>query len=233
MRPASQSTPQFLVLLLAALSIGAFTTQAREGFYLGAGFASVSASGDLKGNTFVTNTAGTEAEILGSLSSGTGIALEVGYGFNRYIGIEYLGTGTRHTASTDKKVIPANDTAATVGTALFGFRLTAPVAKSFELFARFGMASSTVMYDEYSVPGTTTGTVFTPSGKGGALTLSGAGSGYGAGFEILGEHLGFELAYTVYDVSFDRGKGVHSSGSLPKAIKETLSAGTAIVAYHF
>jgi hypothetical protein len=233
MHSAMRGALRFLLLLPVTLSIGAVTAPAREGFYLGAGIASVTASGDLKGNHFITNTAGTEAEVLGSLSPGAGFALEIGYGFNKYLGVEYLGTGTFHNATTNKSVIPVNDTRATVGTALIGLRLTAPVAQRFELFARLGAASSSVLYDEYSVPGTAAGPAFTPSGKGSALSISGTGSGYGAGFEVLGEHLGFELSYNVLSIAFDQAKGSVTSGSLPKAQKEEFTVTVANVLYHF
>ena len=64
MLSAPRSWIRLLLLLGAMLAMGSMAAQAREGFYLGAGLVAVSSSGDLKGTHFVTNAAGTEADVL-------------------------------------------------------------------------------------------------------------------------------------------------------------------------
>jgi hypothetical protein len=231
MYPATRTTLCFLLLLLGIVSIGAITAQARQGFYLGGGFSSVSASGDLDGTKFLSTASGTEADVLGNLGSGTGYNLEIGYGFNKYLGIDYLFTHSKHNASVIQNIFP--DTTATVDVGLLAFRLTAPVLDSLEIFAKVGAATGTVKYADYSVQGTTSGGIFTASGSTGQFELDGSGSGYGVGVEFLMDHVGFELAYTAINITFDQGKGTAASGTLPSSQKEAFTIVTGNILYHF
>ncbi|HUJ76696.1 MAG TPA: outer membrane beta-barrel protein, partial [bacterium] len=97
------------------------TAQARPGFYLGAGLAVQTADDDLNGSTAYINADGTQEYLVGKLDAGSGIGLDIGYGFNRWWGVEYLVAVTAHTATHD---FTSSDSPATLGTGLLGVRLT-------------------------------------------------------------------------------------------------------------
>lgn len=218
---------QFLGFLLAgvvAVLVGQETPcLAREGFYLGAGFAGQSAGGDLDGTTTFTDTAGNQY-LIGSVGAGTGSAILIGYGFTRFIGVELLGAGSQHAASHTG----VSDTTAQVSSGMLDLRFTAPIAQSFEFFARVGTAGYSVDYANYVklAPGLTSTT---------NEHLSGFGSAYGGGFEIIGEHAGLEFGYLVHAATFTSATASGQSGtfSLPRHLSVPLTTTTLIVSYHF
>lgn len=220
-----------LVLLVATVVAGRPEAEAREGFYLGAGFASVSASGDLDGNTGpLVETSGTQAIVLGKPGSGSGYDLEIGYGFGKHTGVEYLFVRSHHTV-TSSKIFPPLDTTADIDMGLLAIRLTAPVSHGFEVFARLGLARSTIRYADYAFNGYVSGNNFIYNSTE-SYSITGSGSGYGAGAEFLGEHWGVELAYTVFEISFDQVTTSQSSGSLSSSQKEKFGVATASFVYH-
>ncbi len=214
------------ILIAAALVTGLLdlkTSEAREGFSLGYGFAGQTAKGDLDGSTVYTDSTGNQY-LIGSLNSGTGSALVVGYGFNRFIGLELMSVGTIHSASHTQ----ATDTDAILAAGLLGFRFTAPVAKSFELFLRVGSTGYSAEYKDYVkvAPALTQTTT---------ETLTGSGSAYGAGFEILGDHLGLEFGYLVHSATFTQAKasGQANTFDLPHHLSVPITTTSLIVNYHF
>ncbi len=226
-----------LLLVLAAVSLCSVEAAARPGFYVGAGYAGVSASGDLDGTQILigsTTTEGTGVDILGKLGSGSGTVINIGYGFNRYIDLEYLSLNTYRHAATSDRLSPPLETTAKVETGIVALRFTVPVAESFEIFARYGAAASAITYADYSVRGSVVGSQVTPN-KTGSLILKGSrGSVVGAGFEIIGEHIGVQLAYNVINIYFDETDGSYTdTGKLPVSQNETFTATTAAIFYHF
>lgn len=214
-------------LLFAAtilfVSCAAGTGYAREGFYLGYGFVGQTAKGDLDGSTSFLDKAGNKY-LLGSLNSGVGSTIVVGYGFNSVFGLELLGASSHHTASFSGQ----NDTDADVTWGMLGVRLTAPIAKAFELFLRLGESSYSVDYKKYVLlaPGLTQTT---------DVSYSGFGSAYGGGFEIMGEHFGVEFSYMVHSATLDQAKvsGVSQTTDLPHHLHVPITTSAIAFNYHF
>jgi hypothetical protein len=206
--------------MAGAMACGAATAEAREGFYLGAGFAGASGTGGFDGTSFQTDSSSNKY-LFGTLGSGTGLSLDLGYNFTKYFGIEYFSTSTLHTVSYSSQA----DSAAAVGLGLLGVRFTAPLAKSFELFLRLGTAAAIVDVEAGALAG---GTV--PS----AVEYSGDASGYGVGFEILGDHIGVGFGYTLFAASFDEAKiNGQSTFMLTKHVNENFAVTDVTIAYHF
>src|SRR5574341_1940481 len=88
------------VLALALGAGAAGTALARPGLYIGAGSASVSASGGLDGTArFVDNDTTTTLMYLAKKpDTGSGLGYLVGFGFNRFLSVEYLASNTTHKA---------------------------------------------------------------------------------------------------------------------------------------
>jgi hypothetical protein len=209
------------VLVLAAWTGRA--AFAREGFYLGYGFLGASAKGDLDGKTSFLDASGNQY-LVGSLNNGVGSMLLVGYGLNKYFGLELLGGGSTHTASFQGQP----DTDATLGWGLLGVRLTAPIAKSFEAFFRYGQGGYSVDYTKYVLlaPGLTQTT---------DVQYSGTGSAYGVGFEILGDHLGVEFSTMMHTATLTKAKasGVANEFSLPRHLQVPIVTNAVAFNYHF
>jgi hypothetical protein len=209
-------------LALAILAgMAATRVEAREGFYLGFGFAGSSAtSGGFNGTNTQTDTPGNQYE-QAKIGSGPGIGLDAGYNFTNYFGLEYFSTATTQTATFSGQP----DSSTTVGLGLLGVRLIALVAKSSELFLRLGEAVGIVDMDN---GGLVAGTKPTP------VRYTGSGSGYGVGFEILGDHFGLGVGYTAYDITFNQAKiNGQSSFTLTSRIHETFDVTDITFAYHF
>jgi hypothetical protein len=215
--------------VLAVLMLLSWTAHAREGFYLGAGGATQSASGDLDGTHYFVSSNGSEAILAGKLNSGSGLALLVGYGFSPHVGIEYLAASTSHKA-THSLVNLESDASLTAG--LFGLRFNFVAAKSFEMFVRAGYGAGTVEYKDYAQQGSLVGNtfVYTSTNK---VTFTGAGTGYGLGMEWLGDKIGVSANYTVINVNFDQSSGSSSFGTLPKKLAETITQAALIATYYF
>ena len=216
--------------LLALLAGAPEVAEARQGFFLGVGLAQQSAKGDLDGSHVVTNSAGTEALSDGSLDSGGGIALDIGYGFNNYIGVELMLAATSNTSSAPG--LP--DTTAAVGSDLLGLRLTLPVGSALDLLARVGVSGHAVIYPDRAFQGTQSGGTFVASGPGkGNATFGGGGTAWGLGAEIFMGHVGLGLGWTEFTADINQASGGGISGSLPKTLHETFTVADLTVAYHF
>ena len=211
----------FLALALGVLAFSASAGWAREGFYLGAGFSEQTANGNLDGKTAVLDPASGNQYLLGRLDGGTGIALQIGYGFTKYFGIEYFSAATTHTATFHGQP----DTTAALATSLLGVRLTAPVAKSFELFLRGGLSAYDLQYDKYGL---------TPGPVANKVDYTGTGSAYGVGFEILGDHFGLGVGYTLHYATLTQGKiDGHSTFDLPHHLNVPMTSTDLMFSYHF
>jgi hypothetical protein len=204
---------------------------AKQGFYLGGGFASQDASGDLDGKGQVTNGAGDRLGSFGKLDSGTGNTLDIGYNFNRYFGFEYFSVATSHHA---KHELEAGTSNAVAASALLGVRLSAPMADWLEGFLRVGNGTSAVRYETFGHEGTTSAGVFTPTADK-AFRVSGNGIAYGLGVQVFaGRHIGIAFGYTRFPVKYDRASiGGDSAKSLPKTLSETLTASDMTITYPF
>jgi len=210
-----------ILALMMGLTGWAVTADAREGFYLGAGFVGVQAThGGFDGQASDVDTVGNKY-LFSSIGSGSGISLDIGYNFTNYFGLEYFSTSTRHTGTYAGQP----DSTTTIGLGLLGVRLIAPVAKSFELFLRLGESVSIVDMDQAGLVG---GIKPTP------VEYTGVGSGYGAGFEILGDHFGIGFGYTLHTLTFDKAKiNGQPSFTLTKHVNENFAATDVTFAYHF
>jgi hypothetical protein len=209
----------------------ATTALAKKGFYIGGGFGTQSASGDLDGKGQVTTAAGDRLGSFGKLESGSGNDFDIGYNFNPYFGLEYFSVVTQNNATHQ---FEANDSTALAASALLGVRLTAPMANWLEGFLRVGNGASIVRYEKYGHKGTTTGNVFTASSEG-AFEVVGTGLAYGLGLEFYaGQHIGIGFGYTVFNAKYNRAQVAGDApGSLAKALSETLTATDLTFAYHF
>jgi len=208
------------------------TAQAHQGFWLGGGFGSMSASGDMNGSSsaFFTDASGTNAVEAGSLSSGTGLVLDIGYGFNKYLGIEYLFSQTHHSASS---TVVGTDTTANVSTGLLALRVTVPLEEQhLELFGRVGLSSHSVTYADYGLQGFTSGNVFKETSSGSA-TFTGSGTGIGFGVEYFIDKVGLELGYTLFQANMNQASTSSFSGGLSPVLKENFGLVDLDVSYHF
>jgi hypothetical protein len=177
----------------------------------------------LDGKTTLTDKVGNQY-LVGSLSSGTGSTLQVGYGFNEYFGLELMGASSKHTASYTGQ----SDTDADVSWGGLGVRLSAPLGKAFEFFFRFEQTSYTVDYKNYVLlfPGLTQTT---------DVSYTGYGSAYGAGFEISGAHLGVEFSYMVHSATLNQAKasGIATTFDLPRHLQVPMTTTAIAFVYHF
>lgn len=220
----SNKLPKLALVLTVAMLVGLGSRAgwAREGFYIGAGFAGQTAKGDLDGQSTFLDADGNRY-LVGSLNSGVGVALQIGYGFNKYLGIEYFQATTSHTAS--HQLAPDSD--ALLSSGVLGVRLTAPVSKAFELFLRAGLGGYELSYDKYAQiqPSYTQTT---------AATYTGYGSAYGAGFEIFSGHLGIGLGYTVHSATFNKVKASgQGTADPPNNLHVPITTTDLTFSYHF
>jgi hypothetical protein len=213
-------------LVAIALVLAACTGRAafaREGFYLGYAFLGQTAKGDLDGKTSALDSAGNQY-LVGSLNSGVGSGFLVGYGLNKYFGLELLAGASTHTATFQGQP----DTDAVLAWSTLGVRITAPIAKSFEAFFRYGEGAYGVHYSKYVLlaPGLTQTT---------DVQYSGAGSAYGVGFEILGDHLGVEFSTMMHTATLTKAKasGVANEFSLPRHLQVPIVTNAVAFNYHF
>ena len=201
---------------------------ARQGFWIGGGLASLSANGDLDG----TNGAGAHDPITGTsvvagkLSSGSGVNLDIGYGFNPYLGVELLIAQTRHTASTDPSLpIAKHDSTADVTTSFLGLRITIPaIENKLDAFFRIGLSGHTVKYGDYTVD---------IAGNQSEATFSGSGTGVGFGAEYFIGHVGVGAGYTLFSAKIDQASGDGVTGTLSSPLHENFGLTDITVAYHF
>jgi Outer membrane protein beta-barrel domain len=219
-----------VLVLSLALAIGwGSTAQAHQGWFVGGGFARVSAAGDLDGQSLFVSPDGTEAIVNGSLDPGLGFVIDGGYGFNPYIAFEAMVTESHHNATAG---FGLSDSTANVTNTLLGIRLTYPASEQLDLFARIGLAGSTVKYTDYGFQGTTVGNIFTPTNSGNA-TFTGGGTGIGIGAEYFVDHLGIGLGLTRYNISFDQASGISFTGSLSPKLQENFTVLDLTFLYHF
>lgn len=193
--------------------------EAREGFYLGAGFANQSVSGGLDGKEAFGSGDGTVAILAGKPGAGSGFAFVVGYGFNPAIGIEYLFATTSHKASHS---LVDFDSDMTLSTGLIGLRISHSPADNLELTGRVGFASGVATYDKFTLHGNTVGSTFVYTSTSEAEFTS-SGFGFGIGLEYFFDKVGLSANYSALSVDFDKGKGGGVSGELPKRLSATIS----------
>jgi Outer membrane protein beta-barrel domain len=211
-----------IAVCVALVSMGAGLAHARQGFYLGVGAAQTSFSGGLDGTHGYKDPSGNPQFIDGKMKDGSGVAAEVGYGFNRHFGIEYLYEDTSHKATSTA----ANSTSnAEFISQLFAIRLTAPLSKRFEAFLRGGYGLYEADYSTFSKNPTT--------GQLGKVAFSGTGDAIGAGFELFFQELGIELAYTDHNYSMDRAKPTGQALRLPSKINGDANTLDLMVSLHF
>jgi hypothetical protein len=216
-----------LALMLAWGVVG--TAQARDGFYLGAGLASQSASGDLDGEGYYINADGTKLALVGEIGSGTGLAWRIGYGFGENFAIEALSTTTSHTANHD---IHDESSNATLSALLLGVRLNLPVSDNMELFGRIGYGGYAVVYDSYGLTGGVSGSTFVVLSDT-DVTFSGSGTGIGVGAELMLDQVGVELGFTSHQATLKNISGLGSDGSLDEGLSVNITAIDVIVSYYF
>ena len=220
------ATTFFLVAVWPAVSDG------REGFYLGAGGASQSVSGDLDGTKSFSDSSGTVVILPGKPESGTGTAVEIGYGFNQNFALEYLFTSTSH-SSTHSFIRGDNTSNATLTAALFGARVTLPVGESLEIFGRLGLGVYSAEFETFALSGRVVAPgVFLISSRT-STEFNGSGLGFGVGAEFFLGSLGIEAGATIHNADLDEATGAGTGGTLPSALSTTITTVNLIIAYHF
>jgi len=215
-----------LLIPPALLVLWAHPLLAREGFFLGGGLANENATGDFKGNAALASVDGTEVIVPGKPGAGNGLELMLGYGFNRYIGIEFDLADTGNIASAHVPGFPSKSSS-DVSTNMIGARLTLPVSHAWDLFARLGLAQATMEFDSYAQDNF--GTFGTVSH---GVAFYGYGYAAGVGAEYFIHRWGIGAGYTLYQIAFTQ-SSADGISALPRTLKENLGQADLTVAYHF
>jgi hypothetical protein len=214
-----------LFAALALVTTLAASAQARPGFYVGIGGAQQSVKGDLDGTHTYADPSGTPAFAEGKLDSGNvGLTAQIGYGFNRFFGLEYMLAETQHQA---KNEVINESSDATFKSQVLGARLTAPFGQRVEGFLRAGYGIYDVTYKKFAATGATLSSR-------GDVVFSGTGTALGVGLEFFFQELGIGIGMTQHNYKVDRAK---PDGGKELGLKSDLSgaATTADVmfSYHF
>lgn len=214
-------------LLGAAIGMGLLLLEpglanARQGFYFGVGAAQTSVGSGLDGTHSYQDPSGNPQFVDGKMKDGSGVAAEVGYGFNRHFGVEYLYEDTSHTASS---TVASGTSNAEFISQVFGIRLTAPFSKRFEAFLRGGYGMYEADYSTFSK---------NAANQRGKVAFDGTGSAIGAGFEMFFQELGIELGYTQHSFAMDRAKPAGGQSlSLPSKLNGDASTVDLMFSLHF
>jgi hypothetical protein len=173
----------------------------------------------------LANPGGTEAIYVGKQDDATGVGLDVGYGFNRFVGLEYwadvVNSSAHHQALN-------YSSATTTASQNVGLRLSLPVGASVELFLRGGIGAYAVQYETFATPSV--------PGSAGAKSVLFAGEGQstGGGVELYSGHVGFGLSYTVHNVQYNKAQVQGESGqTLSKSLDAQIAATELTLSYHF
>ncbi len=212
------------ILALGLLFLLAQGAAAREGFFLGAGLASQSMSGDIDGDLGFCSepTCSTPPVVVpGELDPGGGLGFVIGYGFNENVAIEYLFLTTSHDATHN--ALPGETQSAVLASGLLGARLGAPVGDSGEFFGRIGTGGYVLEYEDATLTG---GATFSDA------TFTGSGIGIGVGYEVFFDHAGLEIGYTVHDVTFEELDAGGVTGTIDD-VDVTIGALHVLLVYHF
>ncbi|HUJ73722.1 MAG TPA: outer membrane beta-barrel protein [bacterium] len=221
-----RGTRWFPMLLLVALALGAQPALARQGFFAGGGVASQDFSGDFKGDSSLTSVDGTQVIVPGKPDTSNGLEFMLGYGFNRFFGLEFDLALTGNFAHADVAGFPSKSSSS-VSTDMLGVRLTLPATDRWDVFARLGLAGATMSFRSFAHANLgTLGTV--PR----SVAFSGYGTAGGLGVEYFFGHLGIGLGYTQYQIGFDRSSATGIS-ALPSTLNETINQADVTAAYHF
>jgi Outer membrane protein beta-barrel domain len=216
----------FLFSLLLAMA--AFTPRAfaREGFYLGAGLAHGTSTGDFNGTTSFVDSTGNQTIVAGKPGDTDGLNVMFGYGFNPYIGIELDLLSMGGIGSADVAGFPGKSTDG-LGIQFLAARGTLPVTDHLDLFARLGLAGASYWFSSFRT--INFGTVGTQPG---GVTYYGSGLGAGIGAEYFIKNVGIGLGATQYGLTFDQ-TGTSGISALPNRLRETVDVVDLTVAYHF
>lgn len=206
------------------LTLGASSSWARKGFYIGVGAAQQSAGGDLDGTHSYADPSGSPVILAGKLGSDqAGIAAVIGYGFSRFFALEYLTANSQHKASSPLTTGTSN---ASLNTQVIGARFTLPFGEKVEAFLRGGYGIYEADYNTYSFDQIT--------GQVNRVVFDGTGTAVGGGIELFFGRLGVEFGYTTHNISFDQAS---PSGSQKLTLDPKLSATAAttdvIFSIHF
>lgn len=224
MPSTNQGWRRLLILAALLVSIAVTPAFAREGFYLGGGFASQSVSGGLDGESEFGD--GSTLLAVGKLEPGTGLGLLIGYGFTPLVSIEYLFVMTSHNATHQFVDI---DSKATLSTGLIGVRLNWMATDALEINARLGLASGIATYKDYALHLSGPGTYDTTS----EVEFTGGGYGYAVGAEWSFDKVGVGVNYSMLNIAFSSAKSSALSGDLPRKLNANISTLTALVTYYF
>lgn len=212
-------------LLGLVLLVCAATAQAKEGFFLGAGLATASSSGDLNQPTAGILLDANTVALTGDLESGGGISLLIGYGFNDNIAIDYFISSTIHDAVYDDGVDHLTfDTSVVLGT--IGLRLGGMVSDNSELYVRLGTGAAVVTY---------TDNVYSTSSPYpiGDTELSGPASGGGVGWSYATTNWGVQVQLSRFSASFDTADTPIGSGSFIDEPTADFTVFDVTAVYHF
>jgi hypothetical protein len=221
---------------IVALALGAGAANmalARPGLYIGAGSASTTASGGFDGTTTLVDDPNTTTlmYLAGKLDAGSGLGYLVGFGFNRFLSVEYVAGSTSHKAS---HVVgnQKNDATADIGFA--GARFNLPLGEKFELFARAGLNQTSVTMKDFSATGTgsSAANTFNPTAIS-TETFKGSGQSVGVGFEYYFKRLGIGFSQTAHSVDFKTVKGAGTTASIDPPLKTTLNQSLVTLTLNF
>jgi hypothetical protein len=212
-----------VALLVGGLLLVAGAAQAKQGFYLGLGAASMNVSGDLADpTTWGCNSNCTSGALFGQFPGGTGSSLNIGYGFNDNIALEIYSVSSKANSTYSGGVQFAFPT--TVTASMIDLRFSAKIGKESEVFARLGpSAGLSAAYTRNAVVNNTV----TDS------TLSGSGPGYAAGAEIMFGKVGVGFSVAQFTATFDTIEIGGTKYAYKALGSNTVSTSDVMLSYHF
>lgn len=216
------------LVVLSSLLL-ALTAHAKQGFFLGGGTATQSVSGGLDGKKAFIDSTDTVAILAGKPDSGSGLGIDVGYGFTPQVSVDWLLGMTSHTAKHSLASFSSN---MSLTASLLGVKLNVPVMENLEIVGRVGLATATATYSKYGLEGSNLS-------SGGTVTstteakFSGSGFGFGAGVEYFIDKVSLSANYSLLNVSFDEASGGGASGTLSSSLSSSISQITFLVTYYF
>jgi hypothetical protein len=214
---------QALALALTLLPAGA--AHAREGFYIGFGAVQQTVGGDFDGTHTLANPSGSNVFFDGKLDTGdVGMDLQIGYGLNRFFGLEFMYANSQHSAKSTQL---DKTTDAEFTSQVYGVRLTAPFGQSVEAFLRAGYSLYAIALDNFARSGV-------PLTQSGNVTFHGAGTAIGTGLELYFGNWRWGLGYTQHNYKLDRAKPAGGrSLALPQDLSGVATTTDLTLAYHF
>ena len=216
--------PAILTMLFVLVSLS--TVQARSrAWYIGAGYLTGSATGELNGNQvfYPTDDTVNGPFVYGiDLDEGSGFVINAGYAINKWIAFEVLQIHINLDAtSAGLDAASSQYSGETLDADLDGFifavRPMLPLGP-LELFVRFGFGG-------YSL-GVRRNTVVTANPNLKDYAFGGGGYAFGGGVALSLGRLGIEASYTQHEVGFD---SIDAAGKIGAISRQDMTFKTAMV----